>query len=101
MSNRLISAVYKARVGSPTRKAVLLYLANCLNEKTNACFPSITTIAKATEFHRDAVINAIKAEVEAGTLEVLRKGGPGKGSNRYAIHADKLVVESDHASRRP
>jgi hypothetical protein len=60
MSNKLITAVYKDRhIASGTDKAVLLYLANCLNEKTQKCFPSVRKIASATALSKTAVMDAL------------------------------------------
>lgn len=56
------------KTGSPTRKAVLLSLANCANHQTGLCCPSIEAICAETEFGRSAVKNALAELVELGYI---------------------------------
>lgn len=60
MSFQLMAWAARQRTGSPTRKAVLMALANATNHHTGLCNPSIETIAEETEFGETAIKRALK-----------------------------------------
>lgn len=68
MSVQLIAWAYEQRVGSPSRKAVLIALANRANHDTGRCTPLIENIAKETELGISTVRQAIKDMCEAGII---------------------------------
>lgn len=73
-----------------TQQAILSNLAKRTNSKTGACFPSIKTIAKDTRSSERTVYRALNALVKLGVL-VRSKGR--RGSNRYALVAQKLEMD--------
>jgi hypothetical protein len=69
----LIAWAYEQQVGSPTRKAVLLALANRANHDNGRCDPLIENLAKETELGISTVRQAIKDLCEAGVITRSRK----------------------------
>lgn len=61
------------RTGSPTRKAVLLSIANAANYHTGRCHPSVRRICEETEFGPTAVKNALADLTAAGLIERRRR----------------------------
>lgn len=59
MSYQLMAWAAEQKTGSPTRKAVLLALANAANHHSGRCHPSIDRICAETEFGRTAVKDAL------------------------------------------
>ena len=59
--------------GSPTRKAVLLSLANAHNGQTGRCDPGIALICEDTELGSTAVKNALKELCEGENAVITRK----------------------------
>lgn len=68
MSWHLLSEVYKRKIGSAPRKAVLAYCADKANDDGTGIFASKATIAKATELGRSTVIRVISELVDEGVL---------------------------------
>ena len=87
VSNEMLSLAWKTEVATSVMKCVLVALADIHNEKTNLCFPSITTLSRRTNMNRQSVINNIRKLEEAGLISVERNGGVGFGalSNRYTF----------------
>ena len=50
----------KQKAGNARAKAVLIELANCLNDSTGKCYPSIAHISRVTELKPDTVSAATK-----------------------------------------
>jgi hypothetical protein len=59
--------------GSPTRKAVLLALANRLNHDSGLCCPNVDAICVETEFGEKAVRDALKQLEADGLISRLRR----------------------------
>jgi biotin operon repressor len=76
------------KVGNPSRKLVLLKLADNANDK-GECFPSYQHIADQCEISRRSVINHIDDLCKQGLVrKVYRKGEKGNSSNIYIIDLD-------------
>jgi len=80
MSNRLLNLVYSRKVGSVTRKAVLIYMADRANDDGGSIWTAKQTIADACECSKRAVQKAIAEMVAEGILietgrRALRTGG--------------------------
>jgi hypothetical protein len=75
------------KTGSPTRKAVLLALANRVNHDTGQCNPSIEAICAETEYGPTAVKKALADLVEAGFIERKRnrRGDGSLGTYTYTF----------------
>lgn len=73
--------------GSPTRKAVLLALANCANHHTGRCDPSIERLCAETELGATAVKTALTQLVADGLLsrERKRRADGSLGTYQYAF----------------
>jgi len=87
MSFALVAWAQRQRTGSPTRKAVLVALADSSNGHTRKCCPSVERIAYETEFGVTAVKNALKDLVEAGfiTRERNRRQDGSLGTYSYTF----------------
>lgn len=69
MSIHALAWALSTETGSPTRKAVLLALADRYNENEAAAWPSIGWISRATELHPSTVRRAIADLLELELLE--------------------------------
>ena len=89
MSMLLTAQAIKLKVGNPTRKLVLLKLADNANDK-GECFPSYQHIADHCEVSRRSVISHIDALIKMGLVEKKsRKNQDGSSSNLYILHLEK------------
>ena len=89
MSMLLTAQAMKLKVGNPTRKLVLLKLADNANDK-GECFPSYQHIADHCEVSRRSVISHIDVLIKMGLVEKkLRKNQDGSSSNLYILHLEK------------
>jgi len=86
MSVKVMSLVWDADLGSPTRKLIALKLADCANDKGESIYPSISTIAADTDLSDRAVRKALADLRHDGLLRVTRQGGPRTGPTRYRMH---------------
>lgn len=85
MSIEAMNHAYDVVVGSPTRKAVFVTLAN-ISDNNGRSFPSIQYIADRTELSRRAVTRSLTQLAEDGFLEITeRMGKTGQRSNLYVI----------------
>jgi len=73
MSFQLMAWAAEQTTGSPTRKAVLLALANRANHDTLACHPSVERICEETEYGRTAVKDALRELSESGLVKRVRR----------------------------
>lgn len=104
MSIQALAWALATETGSPSRKAVLLALADRYNEDEAAAWPSIGWIARATELHPSTVRRAIADLLDAGLLEPVGWAGirPDRMTKRY-----RLVIHntgrtgSHHATPHP
>ena len=105
MSMLLTAQAMKLKVGNPTRKLVLLKLADNANDK-GECFPSYQHIADHCEVSRRSVISHIDALIKMGLVEKkLRKNQDGSSSNLYILHLEKgsenITPSSENGSLPP
>lgn len=82
MSVQCMAWVYRVRVGNPTAKAILLYLAERASDDGSHVWPKIETIATVTEFSERSVVKALKLLEQRGfirrgskKLNMFRKNG--------------------------
>ena len=68
MSIRHVAWALDQKTGSPTRKSVLVALANYANDTTGKCCPHISTICDRTELSAATVKRALVDLVEAGLI---------------------------------
>ena len=88
MSMSLMVDVMKLKIGNPTRKLVLLKLADNANDN-GECWPSYNHIADHCEISRRSAINHINALEKVGYLRKEYRPGPkGNSSNLYYITLD-------------
>lgn len=93
MSKHLVSLVYRKKIGSMMRKAVLSYMADRANDDGSGIWCSKATIANEIEASRQGVISTIKALVEDG---LLIEDGQRKCSNGFTIEY-RIDVQKLHA----
>jgi len=90
MSIRAVEICRSARVGSSTRKLVLLLLAEHADENGARIFPAVATLAADAELSDRAVQLALKDLVGMGVLVVVRAGGGGRGATtEYRIDLER------------
>ncbi len=102
MSMILMAKAMSIKVGNPTRKLVLLKLADNAND-SGKCWPSYDHIAEMCEIDRRTAMRHIKALSESGLVTLTyRKGEKGNSSNIYHLHldGDNLSPPSDTRSPR-
>ncbi|MDC9607206.1 helix-turn-helix domain-containing protein [Xenorhabdus griffiniae] len=88
MSMILMAKAMQVKVGNPSRKLVLIKLADNANDK-GECFPSYQHMADQCEISRRSVINHIDALCEQGLVKkVYRKNEKGNSSNIYILNLD-------------
>src|SRR5262245_56804766 len=86
MSIKVMSLVYSATLGSATRKAVALKLADHADDNGRSIYPSVATIAAAIEVDRSTVQRTLKQLCKDGFLEVAKKGGGRGNPTLYRIN---------------
>lgn len=95
MSFRVMDWASKQKTGSPTRKLILLMLADRANDK-GYCWPSLKTIAEDCELKKDAVIRNIKKLEDGGFLTVIRREKDGVSlPNHYQLNMDGPEVKKE------
>jgi len=91
----LLNAVWKADYGDPSRKLVMLCVADMAN-KDGVCWPSVATIAKRCNLHRRSVLRHLKALAEAKHIAISHQFKDGKKApSHYQIlqkHGDMDVT---------
>lgn len=89
MSLMMMVRAMDTKVGNPTRKLVLLKLADNANDQ-GICWPSYEEIAEKAECSRRSAIEHIKALEDQGLLVIQRRAGPkGNSSNYYHLFKSK------------
>ena len=73
MSYQLMAWASAQTTGSPTRKAVLLALANRANHEDGLCYPSVELLAAETELSERAVRQALTDLAESGLISRTRR----------------------------
>ena len=105
MSMLLTAQALKLKVGNPTRKLVLVKLADNANDE-GECFPSYQYIADHCEVSRRSVISHIEELIKMGLVEKKsRKNQDGSSSNLYILRfekdGEKTSLPSENGSLPP
>lgn len=101
MSMMLMAKAMSIKVGNPTRKLVLLKLADNANDN-GKCWPSYDHIAEMCEIDRRTAMRHIKALSETGLVTLTyRKGEKGNSSNIYHLHLDGDNLSPPSDTRSP
>lgn len=91
MSYHVVSLVETKRLGSPARKAVMMYCANRANDDGSGIWSSKSTIADACELARRTVIQAMQEFVAEGLLRPSGRRGCANGHTvEYDINLDAI-----------
>ena len=93
MSKHLVSLVYRKKIGSMMRKAVLSYMADRANDDGSGVWCSKGTIANEIEASRQGVITTIKSLVDDG---LLIEDGQRKCQNGFTVEY-RINVKKLHA----
>lgn len=101
MSRQALSWAYEQKTGSPTRKAVLVSLADRHNADTGRCDPAIPRLARETELSESTVKKALAELVEAGIIEVERRQYENGASRSNAYRFPALASDTPGAGSRP
>lgn len=98
MSIHALAWALTVETGSPTRKAVLLALADRYNENESAAWPSVGWIARATELHPSTVRRAIADLLEAELLEASGWAGmrSDRMTKRYRLKMAPVIHRTTH-----
>lgn len=92
MSNHVSSQVYKRKLGSATRKAVMVLLADKASDDGGGIWASKQRMADELDMSKQTVINTIKAFISEGLLEeVGRRKCPNGFTILYAINLDAIA----------
>jgi DNA-binding transcriptional ArsR family regulator len=97
MSFQMMAWAVAQTTGSPTRKAVLLALANRVNHDTGRCFPSIERLVEETELSDRTVRRALDDLEEAGFIERTRQRHPDGNFGGYEYR----LLTSGQSDRSP
>lgn len=103
MSLKYIVKAFGMKVGSASKKLVLLKLADNCNDQ-GQCFPSYQHIADQCEMDRRTVMRHIKQFQESGLVSIEHREGPkGNSSNIFTLHlpSDPLSLGGDPVSLPP
>lgn len=97
----LMAKAMQLKVGNPSRKLVLIKLADNANDK-GECFPSYQHVADQCEISRRSVINHIDALCEQGLVrKVYRSGEKGNSSNVYILNLDSAKISPPSEKSAP
>jgi DNA-binding transcriptional ArsR family regulator len=105
VSVELMGWAYRQTVGSPTRKAVLVAVADAANGHTGKCCPSVEHLAEMTELDESTVRRALVRLVEDGYLARTRRRRPDGSLGVYDYtfpHTEGGRTRGpDHRAERP
>lgn len=91
MSAALLGAALKAKLGSRTRKLVLIKLVDCCHEDGTNIYPALATVAEDAECSIATARRTLKEFVAVGLLRRVREGGSGRRStNHYEMDVELL-----------
>ena len=98
MSIHALAWALTVETGSPTRKAVLLALADRYNENESAAWPSVGWIARATELHPSTVRRAIADLLDLQLLEATGWAGirTDRMTKRYRLKMAPVIHSTAH-----
>lgn len=99
----LLNTVWAADYGDPSRKLVMLCLADMANAH-GICWPSVATIAKRCGLHRRSVLRHLRALAEAQHITIKHQFRDGKkAASHYQIqpkhgdtHDTTMVTPTSH-----
>ncbi|HIE6168333.1 TPA: helix-turn-helix domain-containing protein [Proteus mirabilis] len=101
MSMILMAKAMQLKVGNPSRKLVLIKLADNANDK-GECFPSYETIARHCEISRQSAINHIKSLCKKGFVrKVTRKTDKEHTSNLYILDLEAKSLDDGSQNTVP
>lgn len=89
MSNHALKAAWLTNITPPTRKLVLVFMADMYNGITGQLNPSVNTVAQACGISPDQARRHLHALIDAGVLILLGNGSGGyheEASRRYALN---------------
>lgn len=93
MSWHVISAVYKAKLGGATRKAIAAKLADWADDEGGNIFPSVRRIAEETEVCEPTVQRTLRAFTKEGLLREVKKGGQGpRSTTKYQFDLKAMAA---------
>jgi hypothetical protein len=93
MSWHVVSEVYKAKLGSPTRKAIAAKMAYWADDDGCGIYPSVQRIADETETSVRTVQYTLQTFVTEGLLIKVREGGKGpRSTSEYRFDLKALAV---------
>lgn len=103
MSIKALSWALETTTGSPTKKLVLLYLADRFNDDEKAAWPSVGTISRVTELSERTVRRAIHELITDGLIESAGWAGPrlDKQTKRYRLRLEITGGHSDTSQALP
>ena len=91
MSNEIHSIAKKRKLGSPTLKAVILYMADNASDDGSGIWTSKANMARDLELSKRAVQISIKALIEIGVVKIVGSRKCARGfTDEYAIEVDRL-----------
>ena len=86
-----MALVYNSRLGTATRKAVALKMADCATDAGTSIWPSLDTIAYDTEISKSTVQRTIKELLALKVIEVVSEGGGRRKSTEYRFNMQRLL----------
>ena len=93
MSWHIVSDVYKAKLGGPTRKAIAAKLADWADDDGCGIYPSVQRIADQTENSVRTVQYTLRTFVSEGLLIKVREGGKGpRSTTEYRFNLKALAA---------
>lgn len=99
MSIHALSWALSVETGSPSRKAVLLALADRYNENESAAWPSVGWISRATELHPSTVRRAIADLLDLELLEATGWAGirSDRMTKKYRLRMAQVIHKTAHS----
>lgn len=98
MSHKAVTWAWEQSTGSPTRKAVLVSLADRHNKDTGRCDPSIARIAAETEFSERAVRKALSDLEEMGLIEREERRRADGSRRTYSYRFPHVAADAKQAA---
>lgn len=93
MSAALLGAAMKAKLGSRTRKLVLIKLVDCCHEDGTNIYPALATVAEDAECSVSTARRTLREFCAVGLLRKVKDGGTGPRSTaHYEMDVDLLAL---------
>ena len=91
MSIAIMTRLFKAKLGSASRKMLAIRLGDFADDEGRGIWPSVARLATETELSERTVQRLLQDFVTEGLLIVVKEGGSGRGnSTRYDFDLDAL-----------